>query len=299
MRPRKGEAAETQAAEGEGEEYHYEKPKPKRKAKAKASPKVKATPKKRGRGKKGNGKEVEGSSKKKKKASPKKKAEKKTKKSPEKKSEKVPKKKQTPKKTPKKTRNSTQTKKAEGEGTPKKRKACESGKATFAKRYEPTKTSSKIWWGVLAKSFEAHIKEHVSKFSKHEDLFWKYCVQKWEELPKEQQSSLHYATYGTLWAKEYAADVKDSTSLSKRTYPIAHGNQRIHESMSVDQRFHCFHFFQVDNLPLKSQNPTSQVIWILGHRTIKAVPLFQGSNPDELMRVGIDFSYVSYKIQPV
>lgn len=181
----------------------------------------------------------------------------------------------------------------------KKRKACESGKATFAKRYEPTKTSSKIWWGVLAKSFEAHIKEHVSKFSKHEDLFWKYCVQKWEELPKEQQSSLHYATYGTLWAKEYAADVKDSTSLSKRTYPIAHGNQRIHESMSVDQRFHCFHFFQVDNLPLKSQNPTSQVIWILGHRTIKAVPLFQGSNPDELMRVGIDFSYVSYKIQPV
>lgn len=214
MRPRKGDAAETQGAdgEGEGEEYHYEQPKPKRKAKAKATPKVKATPKKRGRGKKGNGAEVSP----KKKASPKKRPAKKTTKSPEKASEKkAPQKKQTPKKTPKKTRKTTETKKAEGEGTPKKRKTCESGKATFARRYQPTKGSSKIWWGVLAKTFETYIKACVKKPSKHEDPFWKYCHQKWEELPKDQQSSLHYATYGTLWAKEYAADVKDSKSLSK------------------------------------------------------------------------------------
>ena len=209
----------TQGADGEEvgeEEYDYEKPKPKPKRKAKA----KASPKKKGRGKKGNGTEVPGSSKKK--ASPKKKAGKTEKKKAEK-TEKKAKKKASPKKktceekkkkeTPKKTPRTTQTKTAEGEGSPKKRKSRDSGKATFARRYEPTKTSSKIWWKALAKSFETHIKDCVTKPSSHEYAFWTFCGEKFEELPKDQlPKDQEFETYATLWAKEYANQASKSLS---------------------------------------------------------------------------------------
>ena len=83
---------------------------------------------------------------------------------------------------------------------------------TFARRYQPKKSSSRLWWRSLATAFREIIRDDVKNPSTLEDPFWKFVTQKWNELSADEQNDQPLEDLANLWAKQYLNEVKAWTS---------------------------------------------------------------------------------------
>lgn len=79
---------------------------------------------------------------------------------------------------------------------------------TFARRYQPKKSSSRLWWRALATSFREIIRDDVKHPSTLEDTFWKFATDKWNELSADEQNDNPLQDLANLWAKQYLNEVK-------------------------------------------------------------------------------------------